>query len=585
VTIRRTLLRAFLLVGLVPVVLVALVGFSRASRALQDEIEHGLAAQAEAVASDIDKLVYERLQNAATWSRLEVMQDLQVGDVDKRLSAFLQRLQRGYGGLYLGLSAADRLGRTVAAGDAAGLGAAAPMPSVWQSVELDGQALSLSIAPAGGPKTGLLIRAPVASAFASGALGELRLWFDWGQVDQLLDQAADGGRLVALVDGQGRVVAGSKRLLARLPRHAADLAAWAGGAASARLVEGRAPLHDGPLIVGSGQARGYAGFAGLGWRVLVLVPRDEALAPVRSMGWIFVALLAVVALGTTLVAGWTSQAIARPIAALTGFTRRYRHGGDLARLPPAQRGEVGELRDAFVHMVQEIEQSQQRLARASALAAVGEMSAVIAHEVRTPLGILRSSSQVLQRESGLSDEGRELLGFIESETERLNGLVSQMLDSARPRPPQMAATDVHELIHRVVVLLTSQAETKGVRFSLQLQAAQPELACDGEQMMQVLLNLVLNGLQILGRGGEIAIATLDDAQQLTIEVADDGPGIAPESRARIFEAFFFQREGGLGLGLAVVQRIVVAHGGDIEAGQSRLGGALFRIRLPRTVLS
>jgi two-component system sensor histidine kinase HydH len=104
-------------------------------------------------------------------------------------------------------------------------------------------------------------------------------------------------------------------------------------------------------------------------------------------------------------------------------------------------------------------------------------------------------------------------------------------------------------------------------------------------MMQVLLNLVLNGLQILGRGGEIAIATLDDAQQLTIEVADDGPGIAPESRARIFEAFFFQREGGLGLGLAVVQRIVVAHGGDIEAGQSRLGGALFRIRLPRTVLS
>ena len=107
-TIRRTLLRAFLLVGLVPVVLVALVGFSRASRALQDEIEHGLAAQAEAVASDIDKLVYERLQNAATWSRLEVMQDLQVGDVDKRLSAFLQRLQRGYGGLYLGLSAADR---------------------------------------------------------------------------------------------------------------------------------------------------------------------------------------------------------------------------------------------------------------------------------------------------------------------------------------------------------------------------------------------------------------------------------------------------------------------------------------------
>jgi two-component system, NtrC family, sensor histidine kinase HydH len=109
------------------------------------------------------------------------------------------------------------------------------------------------------------------------------------------------------------------------------------------------------------------------------------------------------------------------------------------------------------------------------------------------------------------------------------------------------------------------------------------MMCDPEQMTQVLLNLVLNGLQMLSDGGRVVVGTHDDASQLVIEVADDGPGIAPAARARIFEAFFFQREGGIGLGLAVVQRIVASHGGDIEAGQSALGGALFRIRLPRNV--
>jgi signal transduction histidine kinase len=96
-----------------------------------------------------------------------------------------------------------------------------------------------------------------------------------------------------------------------------------------------------------------------------------------------------------------------------------------------------------------------------------------------------------------------------------------------------------------------------------------------------LLNLVLNGLQILGQGGRIDISTRDAGGQLIIDIADDGPGIEPQARSRIFEAFYFQREGGIGLGLAVVQKIVADHGGQIEASESELGGALFRISLPR----
>jgi two-component system sensor histidine kinase HydH len=107
--------------------------------------------------------------------------------------------------------------------------------------------------------------------------------------------------------------------------------------------------------------------------------------------------------------------------------------------------------------------------------------------------------------------------------------------------------------------------------------------CDAEQITQVLLNLILNALQILGDQGQIRLATHQTAQQFFIEISDNGPGIPVDERGRIFEAFFFRREGGVGLGLAIVQQIIVAHGGDIEVGESDMGGARFTIRLPHTM--
>ena len=114
-----------------------------------------------------------------------------------------------------------------------------------------------------------------------------------------------------------------------------------------------------------------------------------------------------------------------------------------------------------------------------------------------------------------------------------------------------------------------------------LAATNPVIECDEEQITQVVLNILMNGFQILHNGGHMEIATSDAGEFMEIAVADDGPGIDPAERARVFEAFFFRREGGIGLGLAVVQQIVNGHGGDIEAAESPLGGALFRVRLPR----
>jgi signal transduction histidine kinase len=582
VSIRRTLLIAFLGVGLLPAILLASLAFVKARQAVQAEIERNLTVQAAGLAADIDKMVFERLQNAAIWSRLDVMQDLLVNDVDKRLSRFLSDLRAGYQDVYLDLSCADINGRIVSSSDPAQVGRNVARAPDWQRITLTGSQVTLE-APSGLGIDNVVLRVPVVSQFGDGVLGDLRLKLDWAEVNHMLDQATGGGgSMLALLDAQGRLIAASGVLRARGLLNGRALADWRASTSVRRVtVHAGAPVADSEVIVGTAKSNGFGRYQGFGWTMLVIQPVDLALAPVHHMALIFLALLGAIALLIIFIASWVSREIAKPIMALTDLTRGYMRDKVLLAPPSSGPGEVGELSEAFVRMVRDIDQSQQNLVRASKLAVVGEMSSIIAHEVRTPLGILRSSAQMLRREQGLGEEARELIGFIESETERLNRLVSAMLDTARPRTPTYVKVDLHGLIRRSIALLTAQTEKKQVVVETRLEAAKPEVECDEEQMTQVLLNLLMNGLQILGHGGHIEVASHDEGAKLCIEIADDGPGIDPAERARVFEAFFFKREGGVGLGLAIVQQIVDAHRGNIEAGESDMGGALFRIRLPR----
>ena len=580
-TIRKTLLVAFLSVGLVPAILLASLAFVKAREAVQAEIERNLTVQAAGIAEDVDKMMFERLQNAATWSRLDIMQDLQIRDVDKRLSRFLADLQLGYQDVYLNLSCTDAQGQVISSSDAGQLGHLADSRPAWLKTTLSGAAVELEL-PGEAGSSAAMMRAPITSMFTGERLGSLRLKLDWSDIYDVLDQAAGSDRMLAILDGEGRLIAASRDVRERGLLLGSELAAWREIAGGGRTVMRQgAPLIDAEVIVGAAHAHGYAHFSGFGWTTLIIQPVDRALAPVHQMAWIFLALLGVGVVVTVFLATWVSREIARPIVGLTNFTRGYMRSKVLQVPAAAGSGEVGELTEAFVQMVRDIDLSQQNLVRASKLAVVGEMSSIIAHEVRTPLGILRSSAQMLQREAGISEEGHELVGFIESETERLNRLVSAMLDTARPRAPSYGEVDLHALIRQSIAMLAAQTAKKAVLVSESLLAGNPVIECDEEQMTQVLLNLLMNGLQILDHGGRIDVASHDDGQYFYIEIADDGPGIDPAERARVFEAFFFKREGGVGLGLAIVQQIVAAHRGEIEATEGKLGGALFRIRLPR----
>ncbi len=581
-TIRKTLLIAFICVGLLPAALLAGLGFVKAREVIQAEIELNLKIQAEGVAAYIDRMMFERLLNAATWSHLDIMQNMQSQDNDKRLSRFLSDLHSGYTDFYSNFSCIDNEGRIISSSDATQLSLQLENKPVWLDLPISGGNVELETPTKEGGGS-LIMRTPVTSVSSGKRLGQLVLNFDWSEIYDVLDQAAsDGGRTLVILDREGRLIAATKNLRERGFFMDNALADWRNLAERKTLsVQSGSPIIDSDIIVGAATSRGYEKFPGFGWTTLVIQPVDQALKPVHRMAFIFLGLLVLIFFLIVFMATSVSRKIAQPIAVLTGFARGYMRNKVLQVPPAGKGGEVGELTESFVQMVRDIDQSQQNLVRASKLAVVGEMSSVIAHEVRTPLGILRSSAQMLQREDGISAEGRELVGFIESETERLNSLVSAMLDTARPRAPSYSEADIHALINKSVAMLGGQIQKNEVFITQSLLAVNPVIECDEEQITQVLLNLLMNGLQMLDHGGRIEMTTRDDERSFFIEIADDGPGIGPDDRARVFEAFFFKREGGIGLGLAIVQQIVSSHGGDIEAAESSLGGALFRIRLPR----
>jgi signal transduction histidine kinase len=584
VTIRRLLLLSFLLVSLVPAVALTVMAFLRTQEAMQGEIEQGVLRSAASVSAEVDKLLYERMLNLTTWNHLEVMEDLRIDDVDKRLSAFLSEMKRRYGGVYLALHAVDGTGRIVASSDAERIGQRYAAEAPWHTAELPGGRVRFD-EPVTHPSDGrrsLAVRSAVDSRFTGETIGDLVLEIEWSELQRVLDQVSDASRQAIVLEENGEVVAASTDLLQRGVAAGSVLSGWL-PPSPLNGIEQRAgpPLSETDVIVGRQHSRGAGTFSGFGWTTLLLQSSTVAFAPVRKMAWTFAGLLAVTIAAIIAVAYGVAARIAKPVVALTEYTRRYTQPGTQPDAPPLGPGEIGELNRSFVRMVEDLQRSQQTLVQASKLAALGEVTALMAHEVRTPLGILRSSAQMLRAEKALSAETAELLRIIESETERLNRLVGSMLDSTRTRPPQLQAMDVHALIAHAARLLAAQLRDRGVTLTLNCMAPRAIAECDAEQMTQVLLNLMTNAVLILPRGGRIEVATRNEEGRLVIEVADDGPGIPPQERGRIFEPFVYKREGGVGLGLAVVRQIVRQHGGDVAADASPLGGALFRVRLPQ----
>ncbi len=211
------------------------------------------------------------------------------------------------------------------------------------------------------------------------------------------------------------------------------------------------------------------------------------------------------------------------------------------------------------------------------LAALGEMSAVVAHEVRNPVGVIFNALAMIKKHPPSDPKQEELLAIVEEEAHRLKRMVTNLLDFAKPRRVSVSPVDARALLQGVA----AGTRAAGAEDEIEIEvSATLVIPCDPELMRQALMNLVTNALQAEGRTRPVKLRAHLEDQRVALEVIDDGAGIAAGDELRIFEPFFTTRPTGVGLGLPVVSRVVEAHGGELRYRRTEGGGSTFDIRLP-----
>ena len=232
--------------------------------------------------------------------------------------------------------------------------------------------------------------------------------------------------------------------------------------------------------------------------------------------------------------------------------------------------------------LEELKAVQAELVDQERLAVLGEASAVVAHEVRNPLGAILNAIAVLRRERGLSGAGGEAVGMIEEEALRLESVVRDLLDVVRPLEPRPRAMSLVDLVRRTLETCVSRGLARAEQLRLEVADGVGGLEADEALLQLALENLVRNALQAGPSGGEVKVRLEPRPGGVSLAVEDAGPGVPEADAARVFEPFFTTRANGTGLGLAVVRRVVTAHGGSVRVGPRAGGGARFELVLPAT---
>jgi two-component system sensor histidine kinase HydH len=229
---------------------------------------------------------------------------------------------------------------------------------------------------------------------------------------------------------------------------------------------------------------------------------------------------------------------------------------------------------------QDLQDSFEQLKRADRLSAIGQLSAGLAHEIRNPLGSIEGAANILDQPQTSGELRQEFLGIIKKECRRLNRLLTNLLDFARPRPPAFQTADPGLLLDSVIALVSHTAEQSKIAIRRTVPASLPAVEIDAEQIKQVVLNLAINAIQAMPGGGTLEFAASHDGTAVVLSVKDEGEGIPVEDLDKIFDPFFTTKDNGTGLGLSVAHQIVSQHGGAIEAQRNPRKGMTFRVVLP-----
>ncbi|MEO6419469.1 MAG: ATP-binding protein, partial [Polyangiaceae bacterium] len=293
---------------------------------------------------------------------------------------------------------------------------------------------------------------------------------------------------------------------------------------------------------------------------------------------------ALVATGVALaIAALLARSLGRPIAELASEAGKVA-AGEARPLRVRGSGEIADLTAAFDKMIEDLESTRRRLAATSRVAAWREVARRVAHEVKNPLAPIRAAVETLRRlrarqDPAFDDYFDEATRTVLAEVHRISNIVTEFTRFARLPPPRPEATDLEELVQGVVALHRANAGT--VVLDVSVKNALPKVFADRDQIIQVMTNLVQNALDAVKsqNAGEVRVALETVRDRVHLTVTDNGPGIAPEMAARLFEPYATNKAQGTGLGLAIAQRIAIEHDGELSCLPSAKG-AMFRLVLP-----
>src|SRR5208337_1877615 len=284
-----------------------------------------------------------------------------------------------------------------------------------------------------------------------------------------------------------------------------------------------------------------------------------------------------------------SVSFRRPMLELQDKIARVRLGDMDARVTFADhQDEIGDLGCDFNDMVAQLKASreeiqrlhQTQMSRAEHFATLGELATGLAHEIRNPLAGIAGVIEIVGRDLPPNSPARAVIKDAKEEALQINRILTELLDTARPKPPQFQVSDVCSTAEHAVMFFRHQAITKRIMIELEIRNTMPPVEHDPNQINQVLLNLLLNAIQSMDKPGTIRVSLEHEDDSVLITVADEGKGILPEHLPNIFRPFFTTKGHGTGLGLSLARRTVEAHGGSIDVASEVGKGTQFIVRLP-----
>jgi len=222
--------------------------------------------------------------------------------------------------------------------------------------------------------------------------------------------------------------------------------------------------------------------------------------------------------------------------------------------------------------------AEERLAQQAALARVGQMAAVVAHEVRNPLAGIKGAIQVLMSRRAADDGELPVMRDIVGRIDSLSELINDLMVFARPRPPRLAVVELHAILADAITIVRRDPSAHGVEISV--EGDDVPVTADGELVRATVLNLLLNAAQAMGNDGRIVVRTSRVDGSATIQIRDTGPGIPSEIRDQVFEPFFTTKARGGGLGLPIARRTAELHGGTLTLDCPAVGGTIVTMSLP-----